>query len=164
MSKRFPNTLALIPPTPNAPRAKVLYTSSDHAPEYVVGQTALGEFAMHWTADWLTGFFSVTDLPPEWVAFVQSTLNGGSHDSHEAVYDGEAPFSLVVWEMLPWDDRIDEWVFSQELLEAADRQEGMLGNVVDAMRAVDVRTWGAARKRLPFHRTLALPDSNGSTP
>jgi hypothetical protein len=159
MSKRRNHQLALRPKTSSIPRSKVVFTHSDPEPQYSVDPTTLGEFAIQWTADWFNGKFSVTDLPPEWVAFIQTSIHGGWC---ETSYDGAAPFSSVRWDALPWDDRVSAWIFSQVELEAAE-MGGILGSIMDSMRDADVKTWGKSRRRLPFHRTLALPDDSTST-
>ena len=152
------NPLALRPKTSDVPKARVVFRQTDHDPQYAVDPAALGEFAVQWTADWYIGRFSITDLPPEWVAFVQ-TSNHGSF--HEATYEGDAEFSRVPWNSLPWDDRVTEWIFSQVLLTDME-MDGMLENILDAMRDADETLLGKSRRQLPFHGTLALPDEGTS--
>lgn len=101
----------------DALRRQVINFAGEAAAEYVVSHTMLGDFAMHWSADWYAGLFSITDLPPEWVAIVEASLNGGWH---EAVYGGEpAAFSTILWELKPADDPSISCAFSEVLLDAA---------------------------------------------
>ena len=93
---------------PSDMRRQVVFAPTQPAhPEtqYVVSRTVLGEFAMHWTADWFAGCFSVTDLPHEWVAFVRGSVHGGWR---EAVWAGVTPFSCVMWDSGCPDRRVGD--------------------------------------------------------
>ena len=151
--------LVRIPDAAYTSRSQILYNASVHTPQYTVSPTALGEYAVHFTADWFSGLFSVTDLSPEWAAFIQQQVRGGWS---EWTYAGDAPFSNVPWDNLPWNDRVTEWVFSQVRLDS-QLIGGLLGDLADPTEDTDVSTWGKTRKRLPFQKTLALPDANTST-
>jgi hypothetical protein len=80
----------------------VVFKHGEHEPQYTVSHTGLGEFALHWNADWLAGLFCVSDFPAEWVAFVQAAFRGGWR---EAVHDlgDEKPFSAVAWDLSAWE-------------------------------------------------------------
>ena len=151
--------LALLPDRAYIPRSQMVFNASVHTPQYTVHPTALGEYALHFTADWLCGMFSITDLSPEWVSFIQHQVRGGWS---EGSYSGAAPFSNVVWDSTPWDDRVAAWVFSQVQV-SAKVNGGILGDVLDSIRGADVSTWDQSARELPFHKTLALPDVESTT-
>jgi hypothetical protein len=121
-------------------QTRVIYSSSDHPPQYTVTPKDLGEYAVQWVANEFVGYFSITDLPPHWVAFIQSSIRGGWY---EGVYAGVAPFSCVAWYPAPWDDRVTEWIFSQVRLQAVMPIDGG-----DQLEAADGRD------------LLALPDQS----
>ena len=92
--------LALRPKSPaaDAPAEPILYTHAPAQTQYVIQQTLLGDFAMHWTADWLAGLFCVEDFPPQWVAYVQNTLLGSRY---EGSWQGEdRPFAESLTEVM----------------------------------------------------------------
>src|SRR4051812_8868477 len=82
-------------------RAKVHFTAADPLPQYVIDRTLLGEFAVHWTAEWLAGLFCITDFPAEWVAVVRASIRGGWHEGSFA--GGPSAFSAAVWDVKQWD-------------------------------------------------------------
>src|SRR5438309_1885021 len=88
--------------SPRRAARDVTYVATDHAPQYTIDRTALGEFALHWTADWLAGLFCITDFPAEWVAYIQESIRGGWC---EDVYSGggAGAFSSVVWDVSLWE-------------------------------------------------------------
>lgn len=158
MSKKR-SQLARRPHAPDELASRVIYHAGEAAAEYVVSRTALGDFAMHWTADWLSGMFSITDLPPEWVAFAQSSLGG----FREAVYVGEpVAFSTVLWDLKPFDDPAIAFQFCDVLLDGADLP-GPFGVILDAVRSPDIRTWRKGKSRLPFGGRPALPGPGETT-
>ena len=162
MQKGRSNELALRRDAAKVPGSKIVFTPSDHQPRYSVDPSALGEFAIQWTADRFNGLFSVTDLPADWVVFIQNSIHG---PWCEMKYDGAAPFSGVLWNSMPWEERVSEWVFSQVKLESGDfgNVGGVLGNVIDSIRDAEIKVAEEFPVRLPLHATLALPDRNTST-
>jgi hypothetical protein len=91
------NQLARRPQAQELARPQFLLAPSPHDsvdPQYVVSRTDLGEFALHWTADWLAGLFSITDFPAEWIAFVRASIRG---PAHEGSWPGNAPFAGATW-------------------------------------------------------------------
>ena len=162
MENRRSNPLALRDNGPDVPGSNIVFTHSDHQPHYSVDTAALGDFAIQWTADRFKGMFSITDLPSEWVAFIQNSIHG---PWREMTYNGAAPFSVVLWNSEPGDDRISEWIFSQVNLNAGmlDDVDGVLGTVIDSIRDAEMKVAKKPPLRLPFLGTLALPDQNSST-
>ena len=159
MEDRRSNPLALREKSPEAPGSRVVFTPSDHQPHYSVDTAALGDFAIQWTADRFKGMFSITDLPSEWVAFIQNSIHG---PWREMTYNGAAPFSVVLWNSEPWDDRISEWIFSQVHLDVDD-VDGVLRTVIDSISDAEMKVAKKPPLRLPFLGALALPDQNSST-
>ena len=159
MEDRRSNPLALRDNGPDAPNSRVVFTPSDHQRHYAVDTTALGDFAIQWTADRFKGMFSITDLPSEWMAFIQNSIHG---PPYEMSYQGEAPFSVVLWNSDRWEDRVCEWIFSQVNLNVGE-VDGVLGTVIDSIRDAEIRVAKKPPIRLPFLGTLALPDQNSST-
>ena len=151
--------LARLPDAAYTSRSQIVYNASVHDPQYTVAPTALGDYAIHFTAEWLNGLFSISDLSPDWVSFIQHSIRGGWS---EWAYAGAAPFSKVEWDSMPWDDRVSDWVFSQVKLDGAVIG-GILGDVMESMRDADVSVWSESQRRLPFHKTLALPDAKTTT-
>src|SRR5258706_16254277 len=81
--------LARRPKTSPALRPRYLLSAApnpDREPQYTLTRTDLGEFALHWTADWLAGLFCITDFPRDWGAFIRGA-------AHEALWPGTAPFA-----------------------------------------------------------------------
>ena len=159
MENRKSNPLALRETGFEVPGSKVLFTPSDFQPRYKVDTKALGDFAIQWSADSFKGMFSVTDFPAEWVAFIQTSIHG---PWCELVYNGVAPFSVVLWNSEPWEDQVSEWIFSQVKLDIND-VGGILGTVIDSIRDAEMKVATKPPMRLPFLGTLALPDRNTST-
>ena len=139
---------------------QVTFTAADHDPHYTVSHTALGEFAVPWTADWLAGRFSVTDLPPEWVAFIQASIRGGWYESVYA--GGPGAFSTVVWDLTHADEHVSAWVFSQVQLEAGELG-GEFQRFVEEVCRGEMRGWVPSRKGLTFQEPLMLPDRETTT-
>ncbi len=99
-----PANLALRPrdalPAP-PPKPRVIDTHGHHTPQYTVTQTLLGDYALHWNADFLAGRFCISDFPPEWMAYIQAAFRG---PWREAAYDGPDPqFSVVLWDLSSWE-------------------------------------------------------------
>ena len=131
-------------------RERIVYTHGEHAPQYTVSHTGLGEFALHWNAQWLSGLFCVSDFPAEWVAFVQAAFHGGWH---EGVYDtGEVPpFSSVAWDLSDWERAVGP--FSPAQMGAwlpRDPVWGLIGREQEEARPVK-------RGEIPWVRSLTLP-------
>src|SRR5438105_1018840 len=78
--------LARRPKSSGTVRAQFLLAPARRDPQYTLTRTDLGEFALHWTADWLAGLFCITDFPRDWVAFIRGA-------AHEALWPGTAPFA-----------------------------------------------------------------------
>ena len=159
MENRKSNPLALRETGSEVPGSNVVFTASDHPPRYSVETTALGDYAIQWTADSFKGMFSIMDFPVEWVTFIQTSIHG---PWREQSYNGTAPFSVVLWNSEPWDERVSEWIFSQVRLDSGD-VGGILGNVVDSIRDAEMKVARKPPRHLPFLGTLALPDRNTST-
>jgi hypothetical protein len=167
MSKRR-TELARRPKPAATLRAKFQFTAADPLPQYVIDQTLLGEFALHWTAEWLAGLFCVSDFPAEWVALVRASIRGGWREG--AFAGGAAAFSTAVWDVKQWDATLDDAeaarIFSEVLLQAA-AVEGPMADVIDAVLNADVTLpqdlKARIRKRLPPKGQRALPDRKSST-
>jgi hypothetical protein len=142
--------------------ARVVYTNGDHASEYTLGHTGLGEFSLHWTAEWLAGSFCVSDFPTEWVTYVHAAFCGAWR---EAVWDhhGEAtPFSAVTWELSPFERAVGP--FSEVPLGVWLPHDALWANVdLDAIMQAEARTNAGVRRQLPLIRSLALPEPGGQT-
>jgi hypothetical protein len=102
------NQLARRPRPEKTPRPQLLLAPAPHDavdPQYVVSRTDLGEFALHWTADWLAGLFSITDFPAEWIAFVRASIRGPAHEGN---WLGNAPFAGATW-VSTYSDNAPVW-------------------------------------------------------
>jgi hypothetical protein len=127
--------------------APVRFNTTEPALQYLLDSTLLGELALHWSADWLTGLFSITDFPPEWVALIRASIRGGWH---EAAYSGaEAGVfsSQELWDGVRWSSTtvdIDEPPASSQAPATAKQATNQPAEPVVRMRP-------------------ALPDRNSST-
>jgi hypothetical protein len=132
---------------------QVVYSAAEHEAQYVVSHTGLGEFALHWNAQWLSGLFCVSDFPAEWVAFVQAAFCGGWR---EAVHDlGERrPFSGVAWDLSAWERAVGP--FSHVVAQAWLPRDPVWGMVEQDAKAV-------RRGEIPWVRSLALPGTGEAT-
>jgi hypothetical protein len=98
-------------------RSRYIYSSlrrEGDEPQYVVSRTMLGEFALHWTAEWFAGLFSVTDLPAEWVAFVRASIHG---PWDERAWSGGAPFAGAIRVTRPAEQPAGGWTLVQPQLQ-----------------------------------------------
>jgi hypothetical protein len=149
---------------------RMIFTPSGHEAQYVIDPTALGEFAMYWTAEWLEGMFSMTDFPAEWIAFVQASIRGGWH---EFAYAGpaDAPFSSVVWDeaaaAAAERERLANLVFSQVQLDGQDLPAPFQQIIQAVMAAeaepIETRPRKHRKEFHPRRPKRALPDRRSST-
>jgi hypothetical protein len=152
---------------------RMIYTPAGHEAQYIVDPTALGEFAMYWTAEWLAGMFSLTDFPAEWVAFVQASIRGGWHEFAYPAAAGaaNAPFSSVVWDeeaaAAAERERLANLVFSQVQLDGQDLP-APFQQIIEAVMAAEAEPveQQPRKHRKEFHSSRpkrALPDRRSTT-
>ena len=82
--------------------APVRFNTTEPALQYLLDSTLLGELALHWSADWLSGLFSITDFPPEWVALIRASIRGGWHEAVYAGADAGVFSSQELWDATGW--------------------------------------------------------------